>query len=152
MATTNNRNFTEKAGAASASRLACALYRLPVLALCLLTPVAAMTEGAVKLLECSISRICDGQGQCEAGSGQAAFRMEPLQVEAGGVGSYTISYGDTEVAMNALSEVGPFIWTVGTERNALIVSSRTDWLWHQLASGPTTAATVRFLGDCSFQR
>jgi hypothetical protein len=111
-----------------------------------------MTEGAVKLLECSIAKVCDGQGQCEAGSGQATFRMEPEQIEAGGVGTYTIFYGDTEVAMDALSEVGPFIWTVGTERNALIVSSRTDWLWHQLASGPTTEATVRFLSDCSFQR
>lgn len=78
--------------------------------------------------------------------------MEPIQVGAGGVGTYTLIYGDIEVSMNAMSEVGPFIWTVEAERNALIVSSRTDWLWHQLVSGPRPSATVRFLSDCSFQR
>jgi hypothetical protein len=123
-----------------------------LLAFGLLVSAPALTEGAVKLLECSIASVCDGQGQCSPGSGQAAFRMEPLQVEAGGAGTYTIIYGDTKAEMNAMSEVGPFIWTVEAERHTLVVSSRTDWLWHQLASGPTPAATVRFLSDCSFQR
>jgi hypothetical protein len=129
-----------------------ALAHIAVVASGLLASATALTEGAVKLLDCTVVQICDAQGQCEAGSGPASFRMEPIQIEAGGVGTYTISYNDIEAEMNAMSEVGPFYWMAGAERNVLIVSSRTDWLWHQLTSDSTPEATVRFLTSCSFQR
>lgn len=120
------------------------------LTLALLMPAMALPEGAVKLLDCTVTRVCDAAGVCEPGSRKAVFRMEPIQLGAGGAGTFMITYAGTEAEMTAMSEVGPFLWAAGSERNALIVSSRTEWLWHQLTVEPTTKAAVRFL-SCTFQ-
>ena len=117
------------------------------LALCLiaLLPGAAWTEGAVRLLDCTAVKVCDAAAACTADSVHVAFRMEPVERAADGSGSYTLSYGDTKAEMRALSDAGPFVWTVGDERNTLLASSETQFVWHRLAFDPAPHATVRFL-------
>ena len=114
-------------------------------------PGTALPEGATKLLDCDITRVCDAAGLCEPASGHVAFRMQPTELEAAGAGHYTLDYGDVEAEMQAMSDLGPFLWTVGTQRHALIVSSATQWLWHELDVDPQPEATIRFLA-CSFQQ
>ena len=111
----------------------------------------ARAEGAVKLLECEIVRVCDAGGHCDAGSGEVRFRMEPVELAPGGAGSYQISYLDVQASMQAMSDIGPFVWTVDSERSALIASSDSEWLWHELDLGAAPQATVRFL-SCTFQQ
>jgi hypothetical protein len=114
-------------------------------------PVAALAEGAVKQLACEVVQICDGGGNCESAAGDVHFRMEPVSLDAVGGGEYTISYESTQVAMQASSDIGPFVWSVGTERHALLASSETEWLWHRLSLAAGPEATVRFL-VCALQQ
>jgi hypothetical protein len=110
-----------------------------------LLPSAVWGEGAVRLLDCTVVRVCDTAGMCETGAGAVSFRMEPVQVGPDGTGRYELEYGDTKVAMNSLSDIGPFVWTAGAERNTLLASSETNFLWHRLSLDAVPAATVRFL-------
>lgn len=116
-----------------------------VVGLVLLVPVGAWPEGAVRHFDCSVARVCDAAGACEKGSGQVTFRMEPVETGADGSGNYALSYFDTEASMQALSAAGPFFWTVGEERDALLASSETQFLWHRLTLDPVPEATIRFL-------
>jgi hypothetical protein len=116
-----------------------------------LLPGVVRPEGATKLLDCMVARVCDASGNCEAASGQMVFRMDPIAIEAGGAGRYTLSYGEIEVESEAMSDLGPFFWTVGRQRHALIISAETQWLWHELELGPKPEATIRFL-SCSLQQ
>lgn len=116
-----------------------------------LLPGGARPEGATKLLECSVARVCDAGGVCEPAQGHVVFRMESTDIEAGGAGRYVLSYGEVKAEMDAMSNSGPFVWTVGSQRHALIISSETQWLWHQLELDPMPGATVRFL-VCSFEQ
>jgi hypothetical protein len=111
----------------------------------------ARAEGAVKLLECDIVRVCDAGGICDAGSGDVQFRMEPVELAGGGAGSYRISYGEVQFSMQAMSDIGPFVLMADSERNTLIASSDTQWLWHELELGAAPRAAVRFL-TCTFQQ
>lgn len=77
--------------------------------------------------------------------------MEPEQLEAGGSGSYRMLYDGTEATMRAMSDLGPFFWSNGDERHALMISSASEWLWHRLTTRPDPVATVRFM-RCSFQQ
>jgi hypothetical protein len=110
-----------------------------------LVPGLVCAEGAVRQLQCTIERVCDAAGQCEAGSGVVGFSMAPVQLAPDGSGSYTMSYDGVEADMQARSELGPFYWNVGAARHALLVSSETQWLWHTLAVEPAPTATIRFL-------
>jgi hypothetical protein len=121
------------------------LVSLSMLGCVALLPSAGWGEGAVRLFDCTVVQVCNSAGSCEGGSGSVAFRMEPVQVGPDGGGRYELRYEDTEVAMDALSDAGPFVWAVGEERNTLLVSSETQLLWHQLTLAPVVAATVRFL-------
>lgn len=111
----------------------------------LLLPATAWAEGGVRLLECETSLVCDAAGSCDAASDQVTFTMEPLAVDASGAGDWQISYADERSAMSALSEAGPFFWVAGTERNTLLASSETEFLWHGLDLGEAVTARVRFL-------
>jgi hypothetical protein len=122
-----------------------AAARTGVSILMLLLPGAVWAEGAVRLLVCSVARVCDAAGNCEAGTVQVTFRMAPEETGVDGAGSYALSYGDTQADMEALSDAGPFFWTVGTEQNTLLASSETQMLWHQLTFDPVPEATIRFL-------
>jgi hypothetical protein len=115
-----------------------------------LLPGAAWPEGAVRFFDCTAARVCDSAGNCRAESMQATFRMEPVEMRADGSGSYTLSYGDTQAAMEGISDAGPFFWTVGTQRNTLLASSETAFLWHRLTVDPTPEATIHFL-TCTFR-
>jgi hypothetical protein len=110
-----------------------------------LLPTAGWGEGAVRLFDCTVVQVCDAAGNCEATTDAVVFRMEPVQVAQDGSGRYELQYGDTETAMSSVSDIGPFVWTVGAERHALLASSETNFLWHRLTLDPVPAATVRFL-------
>ena len=125
--------------------------RMAALVLIGLLPGAAWPEGAVRFLDCSTVRVCDGAGDCRAESLQTTFRMEPVETRADGSGSYTLGYGATQAGMAAISDAGPFFWTVGTERHTLLASSETQFLWHRLTVAATAEATVRFL-TCTFRQ
>lgn len=109
----------------------------------------APAEGAVRRLDCVSAQVCDAAGECEPDSLPIAFRLEPTETAADGSGRYTMVYGDTRAAMQALSDIGPFHWTAGSERHTLVASSETQFLWHRLVIEPAPAATVRFL-ICAF--
>ena len=111
---------------------------------------AAFSEGAVRVLDCSVLRVCDGGGHCEAATGEVTFTMEPVDLAAADSARYILSYGDARAEMRA-SEAGPFVWSLGSERDALLASSETQWLWHTLVLAPAPEATIRFL-QCSFRQ
>jgi hypothetical protein len=121
------------------------------LALAVLLPALGQSEGARKRLDCRIVRVCDAAGVCTAGAGDIVFAMEPIELETAGAGHYTLSYAGTEAEMKAESDAGPFLWSVGRERHALIASSETEWLWHELEFDPGPQATIRFL-ECAFEQ
>lgn len=77
--------------------------------------------------------------------------MEPVEIGADGAGRYRLTYGDSEAAMEALSASGPFFWAIGEERDTLLASSETDFLWHRLEIDPAPQATIRFL-TCTFRQ
>jgi hypothetical protein len=125
--------------------------RCAVVALAVLLPALGQSEGARKRLDCQIVRVCDAGGACSAGTGKIVFAMEPIELETAGAGRYTLTYAGTEAEMKAESDAGPFLWSVGRERHALIASSETEWLWHELAFDPGPQATIRFL-ECAFEQ
>ena len=106
---------------------------------------AIHAEGAVRRLQCSTERVCDAAGSCVSETGEATFLIEPVEVDAAGAGRYTISFAQAQAPMLAQSELGPFLWTLGTQRHALIISSETQWLWHTLDTAPVAAASIRFM-------
>jgi hypothetical protein len=77
--------------------------------------------------------------------GDVTFRIRPSKVDKGGAGRYQIQYEGKDLPMNALSDVGPFVWSRGDERHTLLASSETEFLWHRLTLGPVPVAAVRFL-------
>lgn len=126
---------------------------LPLLAASMVTllPNAIRAEGAVRVLACNTVRVCDAAGSCELAAGATRFRMEPQALDPTGAARFALRYDDVRADMSAMSDVGPFFWSAGTERHALLVSSETQWLWHRLTLEPTPAATVAFL-ECSFEQ
>jgi hypothetical protein len=128
---------------ASMVLLAFAVFAVPV--------GMALAEGAVRVLNCTVTQTCDGVGKCAAATDVVTFRMEPIEIEPDGSGRYTLRYGDVQAAMMASSDLGPYVWSVGQERHALLVSSEHDFLWHRLVVEPVPAATVRFL-KCEFRQ
>ena len=119
--------------------------------LCVVLASGASGEGAVRVLDCTTSRICDAAGNCEPEAAERTFRWEPIQTQADGAGTYTLTDGDTEVPMQALSDAGPFFWSVGSQRNTLLVSSETQFVWHRLTLEPVPEGTVAFL-TCAFRQ
>jgi hypothetical protein len=124
---------------------------LPMIAVAALVPALAGSEGAVRILDCSIEQVCNAAGNCRPGSGLVTFRTEPVSLRADGSGTYALSYGDVEAEMEAQSPAGPFFWTVGNERDTLLASSETQFLWHQLTFELVPEATIRFL-QCAFRQ
>jgi hypothetical protein len=114
-----------------------------------MVPALAISEGDVRVLDCSFIRTCTAEGACRKDSGHVSFRLQPIRLDAAGAGSYTISYGQTKARMQAISRTSPFIWTVGNERDTLLASSDGDFLWHRMKIDPAPQATIRFM-RCSF--
>ena len=110
---------------------------------------AALAEGAVRVLDCSVVQRCDASGKCEAASDKRTFRMEPVNLQDDGSGSYVMVFNDKKTDMQALSFAGPFYWSTTEERNTLLVSSETEFLWHQLTLTPTPSAHINYM-RCKF--
>jgi hypothetical protein len=114
-------------------------------------PGAALAEGAVRVLNCTLVRACDAAGACKPESMQLTFRMEPIETRPDGSGRYSLRYGDDRAEMQAMSFAGPFLWVLPMERDSLLVSSETQFLWHRLVLEPTPVATIHFL-NCEFRQ
>jgi hypothetical protein len=114
-------------------------------------PGVASAEGAARVLDCTLDRACDAAGACKPESAHLVFRMEPIETHADGSGRYTLRYGDDQAEMQAMSFAGPFLWRLPTERDSLLVSSETKFLWHRLVLEPAPAATIHFL-TCEFRQ
>jgi len=117
----------------------------------MLVPVQALAEGAVKLLDCNVMQVCDQAGSCRSDSARFTFRMEPVELEAGGAGEYKLMLNESATQMRALSDSGPFLWQSDRERNVLLASSESEWLWHRLILDAAARSEVRFL-SCRFQQ
>jgi hypothetical protein len=116
-----------------------------------LLPAFALAEGSVRTLNCHLTQSCDDAGACKAADQSIAFRLEPITLAADGSGHYTLHYNDQSADMQAPSEAGPFFWQQGNERNTLLVSSDSHFLWHTLTLAATPTAQVRFL-TCSVRQ
>ncbi|PXF31172.1 hypothetical protein WH50_11045 [Pokkaliibacter plantistimulans] len=117
---------------------------------------SALAEGRLRILDCQITRHCDGAGQCAAGGEKVVFQMAPQHLDEGGAGSYQLSYGapgqgEVKLPMTATSYAGPFLWSMAEERDTLLASSESLFLWHQLRLTPTPQATVSFL-SCTLRQ
>lgn len=114
-------------------------------------PGVGSAEGATRVLDCTLNRACDASGACNPESAHLVFRMEPIETHADGSGRYTLRYGDDHAEMQAMSFAGPFLWALPTERDSLLVSSETKFLWHRLVLEPAPVATIHFL-TCEFRQ
>ena len=148
---THSIDRTQKIAGSTYFRQRLLFLSWPLALLVTLIPAIVKAEGAVRLLDCSIVKVCDGTGECRAESRKLNFRMEPITVQSDGSGRYTLRYGTSAATMEASSTAGPFLWKVREQRNALLASSETEFLWHQLELDPTPRATIRFL-KCSFHQ
>ena len=123
---------------------------LPLIVLTLL-PCTAWSEGAVRIIDCSITNNCDSGGACKTVTEKVIFRMEPMQIESDGSGYYKLSYRDIQAKMEALSILGPFYWIADKERDTLLISSENQFLWHRLRIDPVPDATIHYL-TCTFRQ
>jgi hypothetical protein len=114
-------------------------------------PHGAMAEGAVRVLDCVVTQSCDASGACKSASESTSFKMEPVNLLADGSGSYAMVHGDENTDMQALSFAGPFYWGFGDERNTLLASSESEFLWHRLELGPAPVANIQFM-NCVFSQ
>jgi len=105
-------------------------------------------EGAIRTFDCTIERVCDAAGQCEAVEGEITFRLEPQQLDNNGAGSYQLSYEGSAVDMQAISDAGPFTWMVESVRHTLLVSAETRLLWHSLSLSAPLQSRSQFL-ECT---
>ena len=135
-------NCAIKVSVSSHKRQSASSLLIPCL---LLLPCLAWAEGAVRVFDCNVTQACDAEGACETTSDQINFRMTPGNLREDGSGDYQVSYRDVEADMNASSDAGPFYWTTGNERNTLLASSETHFLWHKLTLAPTPTTNIYFL-------
>ena len=108
-------------------------------------PEFVWAEGAVRNLDCKVTQICDADGACKPASEEVNFRLAPESLREDGSGKYQISYRNVQASMDATSFAGPFYWTTDSERNTLLASSETQFLWHRLVLDSTPAAELYFL-------
>lgn len=116
----------------------------------LLLPCSSGAEGNRRYFDCEMRQQCDADGQCTAATGVVNFELEPLAVGSDGAGRYALQYDDTNTEMDALSEAGPFRWSIGAEHHTLLASSETRMLWHQLDLAGIPTARIIFL-SCAFR-
>lgn len=120
-------------------------------AICAVFSGAVYAEGAVRVLACETTLQCDAAGHCMPHAEAIEFRMEPKALNADGSGEFTLQYRDAELPMQALSEIGPFVWTQQQDRYTLLASSDTQFLLHTLALADEPRATLQFM-SCSLQQ
>ena len=126
-------------------------YHGSLLVALMVAPVPSLAEGAVRHLDCTVTRVCAESGSCNAGTGTVAFSMAPVKTAQDGSGSYEIRYGDKRAPMQALSGSGPFHWKLGDEQNTLLVNSESELLWHVLDLARSPRASIRFL-SCRYRQ
>ncbi len=111
----------------------------------LLLPTAVLAEGAHRYFDCMVTLLCDEAGACEASSESLTFHLAPLDAGQDGSGRFMLSYQNKEVAMQSLSDAGPYSWRFDNERHTLLASSETDFLWHQLILDDRPESRIRYL-------
>ncbi|WP_194133144.1 hypothetical protein [Salipiger mangrovisoli] len=91
----------------------------------------AEAEGARLNLDCTFVTACSEAGVCAAGVGPVAFTLAPVETDAEGAGSYSMSVDGAEpLPAEAPGFAGPYLWqpSEGT-RMALSLTSDTTALW-----------------------
>jgi len=112
---------------------------------------SARGEGSVRTFQCLADKVCDAHGSCTPADNEVEFRMEPLQLDAGGAGDYRLSYGEDTVAMRADSDAGPFMWESDGSRHTLLVNSEARLLWHRLEFASPLSSRITFL-QCALRQ
>lgn len=125
--------------------------RLMLATCCLIFSVSTFAEGAVRTFDCSLQLQCDADGECTPETGKVTFQLEPQLLDAQGAGSYRLVYEDEDVAMQAVSDAGPFTWTLAGVRHTLLVNAADGLLWHQLEFSAAPKATTHRL-NCNFSQ
>jgi hypothetical protein len=126
----------------------------PSLLLAALLPLAPATlsaEGAVRVLACDSTRVCDTVGECRSDSGSLTLRMAPEALDADGSGRYALTLDGDVLPMQAVSEAGPFLWQQADTHYTLLVNSNTDFVLHALTLSPQPSASLRYL-RCTFRQ
>lgn len=117
-----------------------------------LLPLAALAEGSPRRFDCTITQSCDAKGDCKSSDESISLYLDPVQIDADGSGTYTISYGDKDATnVQTLSEAGPFYWTLPSERNTLLISGDKEVLWHRVMLGAAPSTSIDFM-RCSFRQ
>jgi hypothetical protein len=136
---------------------------LLLVALLSLAPAGARAEGAVRVLACDSTRVCDAVGDCRSDTGSLTLRMAPEALAADGSGRYELTLGGDVLPMQALtlagdvlpmqavSEAGPFLWQQADTRYTLLVNSNSDFVLHALSLSPQPSASLRYL-RCTFRQ
>jgi len=110
--------------------------------------INSYAEGAVRVFSCNLERVCNEAGTCETEAGEVEFRLEPMQLDGNGAGSYRLSYEDKDVIMQAYSDTGPFTWRIGSDQHTLLVNSETGMLWHSLSLAASLQSRSHYL-ECT---
>jgi hypothetical protein len=124
---------------------------LLLVALLSLAPAGARAEGAVRVLACDSTRVCDAVGDCRSDTGSLTLRMAPEALAADGSGRYELTLGGDVLPMQAVSEAGPFLWQQADTRYTLLVNSNSDFVLHALSLSPQPSASLRYL-RCTFRQ
>jgi hypothetical protein len=122
--------------------------------------LAVYAEGAVRIFDCNLTQVCDAAGSCQSTTDSITFRMAAVTLVSAGGGQYLLSHGDRrELPMQAMSEIGPFVWSDSTagadgtdtdQRNTLVISSETQLLWHTLSLAASPSSNIRYM-NCNLQ-
>ncbi len=118
---------------------------LMLVALLTLAPAGASAEGAVRVLACDSTRVCDTVGECRSDAGSLTLRMAPQALDADGSGRYALTLDGDVLPMQAVSEAGPFLWQQADTHYTLLVNSNTEFVLHALSLSPQPLATLRYL-------
>jgi hypothetical protein len=122
----------------------------PTLLLSAALPALVWAEGAVRVLNCQTTQVCDAIGHCRTDGETLSLRMTPKALRSDGSGEFMLHYQDRDVPMETLSEAGPFVWQLEHDRYTLLANSSTQFLLHKLSLAAEPTASVQFM-TCSFR-
>lgn len=113
---------------------------------CALLPSLAYGEGGKRVLDCQVTKICDGTGTCSPSAEQVTFAVKPIKRGPKGEGPHLIEYNGVTATAENVTGTGPFVWsTDGQNVNTLLFASEITMIWHQLVFDPKATSTTQFL-------
>lgn len=105
----------------------------------------AQAEGARQLFNCAVVSNCDTQGNCTPTTGQFNFQLSPVDVNADGSGSFSMSIGDAQTTAQFSADY-ILRWSGdGAAQNQLIFTSDSTAIWVAHGGGDGPGPDIRFL-------